>query len=280
MNKTLLKITGVSSAVFITLSAMFALTTVSAEEVKRKSQKPLSADNPLDEIISGYEFRSSRTQALQDDDFENPAFLWVDNGEELWNTVEGAAGKSCASCHSDAEKSMNGVSASYPKYSEQAGKVINTEQRINKCRTDNMKAKAYKWESPDMLAITAYVTTQSKGVPVNVKTDGKAKASFENGEKLFYQRRGQLDLACSNCHEDNYGSYIRADMLSQGHSNGFPTYRLKWQGLGSLHRRFRGCNKNVRATPYGFGSQEYVDLELYLAWRGNGLPVESPSVRN
>ena len=73
---------------------------------------------------------------------------------------------------------------------------------------------------------------------------------------------------------------IRANLLSQGQSNGFPTYRLKWQKIGSLHRRFRGCNKQVRATPYKAGSDEYVNLELYLANRGRGLPVETPAVRN
>ena len=87
-------------------------------------------------------------------------------------------------------------------------------------------------------------------------------------------------MACKHCHEDNAGNMIRANLLSQGQSNGFPTYRLKWQKLGSLHRRFRGCNKQVRAVPFKAGSDEYVNLELSLAHRGQGLPVESPSVRN
>ena len=73
---------------------------------------------------------------------------------------------------------------------------------------------------------------------------------------------------------------IRADLLSQGHSNGFPTYRLKWQGMGSLHRRFKGCMDQVRAAPYKRGSDEFLALELYLATRGAGLSVETPAVRN
>jgi sulfur-oxidizing protein SoxA len=87
-------------------------------------------------------------------------------------------------------------------------------------------------------------------------------------------------MACKNCHEDYAGTMIRANLLSQGQSNGFPTYRLKWQKVGSLHRRFRGCNSQVRATPYKAGSEEYVNLELFLANRGRGLPVETPAVRN
>ena len=68
--------------------------------------------------------------------------------------------------------------------------------------------------------------------------------------------------------------------LSQGQSNGFPVFRLKWQKPGSIHRRFKGCNKQVRAKPFKIGSDVYNNLELYLAWRGNGLTVETPAVRN
>ena len=93
-------------------------------------------------------------------------------------------------------------------------------------------------------------------------------------------RVGQLDMSCAHCHEDNYGNYIRADMLSQGNINGFPLYRLKWNGVGSTHRRFRGCMKNIRATPLPYGHEDYVALELYTAWRGNGLKVETPAYRN
>jgi sulfur-oxidizing protein SoxA len=228
---------------------------------------------------SGYTFATAQTRAMQDDDFENPAFLWLERGVDIWHTVEGEAGKSCADCHGDAEDSMKGVSTHYPQYFDEWGKLINIEQRINWCRENQMQAEPFKWETDEMLGITAYVKNQSKGMPVDVAIDGPAAPFFEKGKEFYEQRRGQLDLACTNCHVDNEGNMIRAERLSQGQSNGFPTYRLKWQTLGSLHRRFRGCNKNIRAEPYGYGSDEYVNLELYVSWRGNGLPVESPSVR-
>jgi sulfur-oxidizing protein SoxA len=99
-------------------------------------------------------------------------------------------------------------------------------------------------------------------------------------KKFFEEKRGQLAMSCANCHEENNGMKIRANTLSEGQSNGFPTYRLKWQKPGSIHRRFRGCNKQVRSKPYGYGSDEYVNLELFVAWRGRGLSVETPAVRN
>jgi sulfur-oxidizing protein SoxA len=103
---------------------------------------------------------------------------------------------------------------------------------------------------------------------------------FEKGKQLYYARNGQLDLACANCHERNYGRNLRADFLSQGQSNGFPVYRLRDQRLVPLHERMEGCIFDVRGIPYAPLSDEFLALELYVAWRGTGLPVETPAVRN
>lgn len=229
---------------------------------------------------TGYTYAREETRAIQDDDFDNPGFIWVEKGEELWSTGEGSVGKSCEGCHGDASESMHGVAASYPVYSASANRMLNVENRINQCRTEQMGAEPWTYESESLLAMTAYVKQQSHGMPMSPAIDGPAAPYFELGKAFYHQRRGQLDLACIHCHEMNHGRMLRAQRLSQGMSNGFPTYRLKWQTLGSLHRRIRGCNRNVRARPYDAGSEEYVNLELYLAWRARGLPIETPSVRN
>ena len=242
--------------------------------------KPTTKNSPLSEIISGWHFRSAETQRLQQDDFENPGYLWVEKGEELWAQTEGTKGKSCKSCHEDASKTMKGVGAAMPKWDAKLKRPLTLEQRINTCRKSAMEAKEWKWESAEMLSMTAFIKNLSRGMPMNVQADGPMKPWVEKGKDIYYTRVGQLNMACSNCHEDNYGKYIRADHLSQGQSNGFPTYRLKWQKLGSLHRRFKGCMKNIRAIPYKPGSDEFVALEIYLAQRGKGLQIEAPAVRN
>jgi L-cysteine S-thiosulfotransferase len=112
-----------------------------------------------------------------------------------------------------------------------------------------------------------------------VHIDGPAHPFFEAGKALFYQRHGQLDLACAHCHEHYAGHRLRGDLVSQGQINGFPLYRFTWQTLGSTHRMFAWCHTSVRATPYPYGADDYVNLELYLAWRGRGLPVETPAIR-
>ncbi len=247
------------------------------------STAALAADKSKYEVDgrkSGYLYSNPETQAIQDDDFANGGMLWVEKGAELWNKVDGKAGKSCASCHGDAEESMKGVFPVYPKYVEKLGKLENLEQRINRCRTSNMGAKAWKWDKDNLLAMTAYIGYISRGMPMSVKIDGPAAPFFEKGKEFFFKRRGQLDMSCKHCHYDHAGQYIRADLLSEGRGGGaFPAYRLKWQKLGSLHRRFRGCNKNIRAQPYKQGADEYVNLELFVKWRSRGLPVEVPAVR-
>ena len=265
-------------ATFIAIGAAVTSSSAMADEMVTKVAAP--DGHPLSEIISGFEFRSEQTQALQDDDFENPGYLWVEKGEELWSTVDGAAGKSCENCHDAAAESMKVAGAQFPKWDADSKKPINLEQQINKCRTEQMKAESWKWESDSLLSMTSYVRNQSRGEPVKVQTDGEMAPFFEKGKELYYTRFGQLDMACANCHEDNYGTNIRSDHLSQGQVNGFPTYRLKWQKIGSTHRRFKGCMKNIRAKPFPVGSDEFVNLELYTAYRGQGLSVEAPAVRN
>ena len=216
---------------------------------------------------------------MQADDFANPGMLWVTRGEKLWDEPRGAAARSCASCHQDAGKSMRGVAASYPRVDPGSGHLLNLEGRINSCVRTGQRAEPLAYESEDLLALTAYVAYQSRGTPLKVAIDGPARSHFEAGRALYYRRIGQMNLACTHCHEANWGKHLAAETLSQGHPNAFPTYRLEWQTLGSLHRRLRACFNGVRAEPFAAGSPEFVGLELFLAWRAQGLAVETPGVR-
>jgi sulfur-oxidizing protein SoxA len=246
---------------------------------ERKSVPPRDKDNPLTELISGYYFTPLKLRALQDDDFDNPGFTWVTQGEKLWSQVEGGAQKSCASCHQAAPQTMRGIGAGYPRFQEAAKAVVNLEQRVNICRQDKMKATPWPYGSDAMLAMTAYLRLQSRGLPIDVQSDGNAKEAFEIGKSLYNARAGQFNMSCTHCHNDHYGDNLRAELLSQGHSNGYPAFQAKSQRFISLHERIRGCYTEMRAQPYDLGSPELVALELYLAWRGKGLPVETPAVR-
>ena len=245
-----------------------------------RTSAPDHLQDRMDTIYSGWVFRSDETQALQMDDFDNPGMIFVDQAMDKWMVAEGSAGKSCNDCHGDPMESMKGVRAVYPKWNDTAGEVRTLEMQINDCRTNQMGAEAWKYDGGDMVSMTALVSVPSRGMPVNVAIDGPAAEMWEKGRELYYTRTGQLELACANCHEDNYGKMIRADHLSQGQINGFPVYRLKNAKLNSAHARFKGCIRDTRAETYSPGAPEFVALELYVASRGNGLTVEAPSVRN
>ncbi len=228
---------------------------------------------------SDYAYLSPALRALQDDEFANPGMLWVDRGAQLWSAAAGPAGQSCQSCHGAAAISMRRVATRYPAWAPAMGRVINLEQQINRCRVSRQKAAALDYESEDLLALTAFLSHQARGLPVDLRIDGPAAASFERGRAFFYQRRGQLNLSCASCHEQHAGSRLGAETIPQGQINGFPVYRELWQTLGSTHRMFAWCNEAVRAEPYAPGSQAYVDLELFERWRGAGLRIETPAVR-
>jgi sulfur-oxidizing protein SoxA len=232
---------------------------------------------PLANLRSGAAFAGPDVRALQADDAANPGMLWVQRGNELWSTA--APGGSCASCHRDAANSMRGAATRYPAFDARSGEVVDLDARINACRTQRQRAAAWPREADDLLALNAYVAYQSRGMPLAVSIDGPARASFDRGRALFGARHGQMNLACAQCHDENWGRRLLGETISQGHGNAFPAYRLEWQSVGSLQRRIRACYFGIRAEMPPPGARELTDLELYLAWRAQGLPIEVPGVR-
>jgi L-cysteine S-thiosulfotransferase len=237
----------------------------------------VAAEIPPGERRSGYEFMGRDTRAMQDDDTANPGMLSVLDGEGLWGRKAGAANQSCADCHGDARTSMKGVAARYPAFDAARGRPVDLEQRINICRADRQKASPLAYEGKDLLALTAFVATQSRGSPITI--DERTKPFADTGRALFQTRQGQLNLACANCHDDNWGKRLGGNVIPQAHPTGYPLYRLEWQSVGSLQRRLRNCLIGMRAEPYEYGAPEYVALELYLMARARGMKMETPAVR-
>jgi sulfur-oxidizing protein SoxA len=232
-----------------------------------------------DEKRSGFDFMTPETQALQADDMANPGMLGILQGEELWLQPEGRADIACAGCHGDAVETMRGVAARYPTYDEATMRPTDLAGRINSCRAARQQAEPLAPESEELLALTSYVAHQSRGMPITPATDARLAPFRDNGRRLFQSRIGQLDLSCASCHDANWGKRLGGSIIPQAHPNGYPLYRLEWQGVGSLQRRLRNCMVGVRAEPFAFGAPEFIDLELYLMERARGLPVETPAVR-
>ena len=230
-------------------------------------------------LKSGLEFTGAEVRELQHDDFANPGMLWVTRGESLWQEPAGRDSQSCAGCHGDAKTAMQGVAARYPRIDAGSGRLINLEGRIQQCREQRQQAALLKHESAELLAFTAYVAHQSRGMPMNATIDWQNRRNFEAGRAMYYRRVGQMNLSCAQCHQENWGRKLGPETISQGHGAAYPIYRLEWQTMGSLHRRFRSCLSGVRAELLSQGAPELLDLEFYLAWRASGLAIETPGVR-
>ena len=205
---------------------------------------------------------------MQDDDDANPAMLWVQQGQSLWN-------QSCAACHGPVT-AMKGVAAHYPLLNASTPRPLTLAARVNQCRTERMASPAWSPDSDEMLAITALIGLQSRGLPMEVDAQGPW---LDRGRTLFTQRMGQLNLSCAQCHDTLAGQRLGGTRIPQGQPNGYPLYRLEWQAMGSLDRRLRNCMTGVRADPFPPDSDDMAALQLYLGWRAHGLPVETPAVR-
>ena len=248
-------------------------------ELVTKTEAPDFLQSTFGTIYSGWLFREDETRSLQKDDFDNPGMVFVDRGLDTWNSAIGKNGQSCADCHQGPE-SLAGLRAVIPRVDATSGKLMIMEDYINSCVTERMELEPWGVTSNQMKDMLAVISLQSRGHPVNVAIDGAAQTYWEKGKEIYYTRFGQLEMSCASCHEDNYGRMIRADHLSQGQVNGFPTYRLKDAGLVSAQQRFVGCVRDTRAETFKAGSDEFKALELYVASRGNGLSVEGVSVRH
>lgn len=256
-----------SSAQIALLAAVLASCSVGAAEIPAEGRR------------SGFDFMSPQTQAMQSDDTSNPGMFWVIDGERLWRESQGKAGKSCASCHSDASQSMRGVAARYPAFDEAFKQPIDLAGRINHCREKQQSVPPLARESDELLALTAYIAYQSRGLPIKPATDPRLEPFRDTGRRWFERPLGQLQLSCAACHGDRSGARLGGSIIPQAHPTGYPLYRLEWQSLGSLQRRLRGCLVGVRAEPFEYGSPEYVNIELFLMSRAAGMKMETPAVR-
>lgn len=218
-----------------------------------------------------------REQWLNTEEFP-PYEEYVEKGEEMFNTPF-ANGKTYADC---LMKGGKGTRHMYPYFDTDAGEVVTLESAINACREANGE-KPLKYQKGPIANLTAYIAYTSRGNKYDIKVpnDARAIAAYEKGKKHFYMKRGQLNLSCADCHYSNAGGYVRSDLLSPalGNLSHFPVYRLKWQSLGTPHRRFGGCNKQVRAKPYKPQSDEYKSLEYFLTFMMAGLEANGPGTR-
>ena len=228
---------------------------------------------------SGLASMSRELQAMQADDSLNPGMLWVQAGRALWQQAP-AGGRSCAGCHGrEPGTTLAGVAARYPAWDATSGRPVTLARRIDQCRVRHQQAPAWGPQAAQVLELQAALAHASRGHVVTPAADPGLAAWRDQGARLWHTRLGQLDLACADCHDRHAGKRLGGQLIPPANGVGYPSYRLEWQTLGPLQRRLRNCLTGVRAEPWPPEAPEWVALELFLAWRDRGLPIEAPAVR-
>lgn len=202
----------------------------------------------------------------------------IDDGEAMWNKAF-ANGKTYADCFGDDPA----IAGKYPHWDKERKEVITLPLAINECREANGE-EPLKYKKGAIASLLAYIASKSRGQVTNVEVptdDPDAIKAYNDGKSFYFARRGQLNFSCAHCHFESSGLNIRSDKLSPalGHTTHWPVYRSKWGELGTLHRRFDGCNKQVRAKPFKSQGKEYRDLEYFLAHMSNGIELNGPGAR-
>ena len=224
-----------------------------------------------------YTFNKDAREQWEEIEEFPPYEIDLDNGEELWGKTF-KNGKSFTDCFGS---DLGKIRPKYPYHDDAKDTIVTLEGDINKCLKDNGE-KPFKWKKGKLAAVSAYVAKAADGTKITTMPKGKkALAWYNKGKNFFYAKRGQLNLSCADCHVYSASKWIRGDNLGPavGHTTHFPVFRSKWGELGTLHRRYGGCNKNIRAKPFKPQSDEYKALEYFEAVMSNGLEINGPGAR-
>jgi L-cysteine S-thiosulfotransferase len=233
----------------------------------------------LEDFVNGpYALNEDMRRQWEEKEQFPPYEFSLETGKELFAKAF-ANGKHYADCFPN---EGIGIRQNYPQFDERTGKVVTLELALNHCREANGEA-ALSYTGESMAALTAYMAFTSRGKPFNIRIpdDPRALAAYENGKRYFYTRRGQMNFSCATCHVQYPGERLRAEVLAPalGILNAMPIYRSEWGGMGTVSRRFVTCNSQVRSVPLEPQSDEYRNLEYFLSYVSNGLPISGPGAR-
>ncbi|MGJ4898073.1 MULTISPECIES: sulfur oxidation c-type cytochrome SoxA [unclassified Bradyrhizobium] len=233
----------------------------------------------FDDFVNGpYSMNADMRKQWEEKEQFPPYEFALDAGKEMF-AKPFKNGKTYADCFPNGGI---GIRQNYPTFDDKEGKVITLELALNRCREANGE-QPYSYVKDEMASLTAYMAYTSRGKRFDIKIpdDPRALEAFEKGKEYFYTRRGQLNFSCASCHVQSPGERIRAEILAPalGILNAMPIYRSEWSGMGTISRRFVTCNSQTRAVPLEPQSDEYRNLEYYLSYVSNGLPVSGPGAR-
>lgn len=275
-------IAALACAAMVPMMALAAASSTRPEadlEAFQQHFKQAFPDVAPDDFVNGPYAMNAGMRAQWEEIMEFPPYAFaLDEGKKLFETPF-ANGKTYGDCF--ANRGI-GIRQNYPYFDAARGEVVDLVMAVNLCRKANGE-KPLNVEKGPMAAITAYMADTSRGkrFDIEIPDDPRALAAYDAGKEYFYSRRGQLGFACSSCHVQSAGKRLRADVLApaMGILASFPIYRSKWGNMGTILRRFKSCDSQVRAVPLAPDDPMYRNLEYFVTYMGNGLPVAGPGAR-
>ena len=220
------------------------------------------------------EMRKQWTDIMQFPPYE----IALDEGHAEWDKPF-ANGKHYADCF---DNKGEGIRQTYPRFVAETGQVETLEGAINRCRVENGE-KPLDPMTGLMASLAAVMSESSRGKPfaIAIPDDPRALAAYDRGKEFFYSRKGQLGVSCASCHMSPAGERMRGDILAPalGILAAMPIYRSDWGSMGTSIRRISTCSSQTRAVPLKADDEDYRDVEYFLSYMSNGIPVVGPGTR-
>lgn len=212
-----------------------------------------------------------------DDIMAFPPFSFdVDEGKKIWEQPL-PDGAHLSACFANEGREVAG---DYPRYDAAAHRVVTFEDEIDACIVKH-GGKPLEHGGLQMARLTAYARSLSDHMKVNIKVEGKeALAAYEKGRQRYYARRGPRKLACASCHIDRAGKSVSGQTVSMliGQATHYPVFIGGTRPM-TLQQRFVQCEKNLGVRPGKLDSDAYNDLEYFMTYMSNGLPMQTPVYR-
>jgi L-cysteine S-thiosulfotransferase len=199
----------------------------------------------------------------------------IARGAALWKK-RFKDGKSLAGCFPNGGRR---VAAAYPQYHPKLKLVFTLEMAVNQCLKAHHEPLLDYTDAASMGAITAYARSLAEGSRIAVRVPAAAEAHFEQGRRLYFSRLGQRNFACASCHVQGAGKRYADVPLSPavGEATSWPY--IRGGEAVTLQAQIRQCLERMGAAPFPAGSEELNDLEYFLTYLSNALPIHANAWR-
>jgi sulfur-oxidizing protein SoxA len=265
-----------SSIALLVLAAVPFAASATPEESKAQVAARLAQQLPSlsrDDYATGSAALDETLRAQVEQNAASGAAL-VEAGKKIWN-AKFKDGRTLAGCFPNGGRR---VAASYPLWDARVKRVVTLEIAINQCRKAHGEA-LFDIDGDTMATALAYARSLSNGQRLAVRVPAAAQASFERGRRMYFTRMGQRNFACASCHVQGAGKRYDERMLSPaiGQATHWPENR---EGVPvTMQARIRECLERMGAAPFAAGSDELNELEYYLSYLSNGLPLTANAWR-